>query len=293
MPSVMDQIMDMLSMAPHIIFDESSERVDGERWQALVAHSPRAIYIVIRPDRSNATIQKFWAVLLRPAVTDMYRGGNALAGPFQTCDIHVDRKSESLAVRAGDDSLEYALWRMLRDVYLDIRDTAELITVAVGGPDRTACDIGAAFRRVPGLAGYIEEIRDHTMRWLAAIAETYRTGDVALEASCKMAGSICNAAPHLCTCLCHPGMPSHSNGMEGTIRQYIVQPRDIHHALPNRRDAETLGILQTLHANAALLGITSGEIISCRGGPRDLYRAGVPPPISGGGAAAGQDSTAA
>lgn len=294
MPPVMDQIMDMLSMAPHIIFDESSERVDGEGWQALVARSPRAILIVIRPDRSKTTIQaEFREVLLRPAVADMYRGGNALAGPFQTCGIHVGRKSESLAVRAGDDSLEYVLWRMLRDVYLDIRAAAELITVAVGGPDRTACDIGAAFRRVPGLAEYAVQIRDDIMRRLAAIAEAYRTGDVALEDSRKMAGSICNAAPHMCTCLFHPGMPGHSNDVEGTIRQYIVRPRNIHHALPNRRAAETLGILQTLHANAALLGITSGEIISCRGGPRDLYRTGVPPPVLGGGAAAGQDSTAA
>ena len=194
--------------------------------------------------------------------------------------------------RRGRTSLEYVLWRMLLDVYLDIRAAAELITAAAGGPDRTACDIGTAFRRVLGLAECAEAVRNGIMRRLAAIAETYRTGGVTLEESRKMAGSICNAAPYLCTCLCHPGMPGNSNGVEGTIRQFVVRPRNVQRALPNRRAAETLGILQTLHANAALLGITSGEIISCRGGPRDLYHTGMPPPIFGG-AAAGRNGTAA
>ena len=291
---VITQIVQMVSMAPHVIFDESVERVEGERWAALVVRTARAIHIVIRPDRSKPTIRaEFWMVLLRPLVADMYRGGNAMKGPFQTCGIHLDRKAESLAVRAGVDSLEYVLYRMLLDVYRDICAAADIVTAAAGGPDRTACDAGSAFRRVPGLAEFAASVRGDVMRRLAAIAEAYRTGEVTLEESRKMATSVCNAAPHLCTCLYHPGMPGHSNDVERTIRQYLVRPRNIQHALPNRRAAETLGALQTIHANAALLGITSGEMASCRNGPRDLYRTGVPPPIFGGGAAAGRDGAAA
>lgn len=261
-------------------------RREGGGWAALVIRTIRAIHIVIRPDRSKPTIRaEFWMVLPRPAVADMYRGGNALKGPFQACGIRLDRKAESLAVRAGANSPEYVLYRMLLDVYGDMC-AADIITAVAGGPDRTACDIGSAFRRVPGLAECAASVREGMMRRLAAIAGVYRTGDVVLKESRKMATSVCNAAPHLCMCLDHPGMPGHSNDVERTGRQYLVRPRNVQRALPNRRAAETLGALQTIHANAALLSITSGERVSCRNGPRDLYHTGVPPLIFGRGAAA-------
>ena len=123
-PPVMTQITDMITMAPYVEFDESASRVEGKRWEALVAYTRRAVLIKIKPSRSKVTIQtEFWWILKRPAGADMYRAGNALKGPFQTCIVHIGRKIEFWAVQAKDGSWEYVLWDMSKKVFRYITHT--------------------------------------------------------------------------------------------------------------------------------------------------------------------------
>ena len=291
-PPIIEQIDNMLTMGPYIEFDESQTRVKKTKYQALVVQNPLAIRIKIKHSRSQATIKtEFGWILGRPAVADMYRAGNALRGPFQTCIVHLDRKGEVFAIRAKDGSWEYVLWKKSNKVFRYISDVNKIITALAGGPNKTACDIGVAFRKNPALKEYADAVKDWVRPQLEAIAEAYETVDVIIVKSRKMAGSLCNALPYTCTSTHHPGMPPNTNGVERTIRQHHVRARNTYRSLPNEQAAETLSILQTIHANAQLLGITSGEMISCRNGPRDLYNTGKPPPIFGGGAGACQDNT--
>ena len=123
-PPVMTQITDMITMAPCVEFDESASQVEGKRWEAPVAYTRRAALIKIKPSRSKVTIQtEFWWILKRPAGADMYRAGNALKGPFQTCIVHVGRKIEFWAVQAKDGFWEYVLWDMSKKVFRYVTHT--------------------------------------------------------------------------------------------------------------------------------------------------------------------------
>lgn len=290
-PPIMTQIIDVITMAPYVEFDESASRVKKKRWEALVILTIFAVLIKIKPSRSKDTIQtEFGGMLQRPAVADMYRAGNALQLSFQTCVIHLGRKIEALAIISKDSSWEYVLWTMAMDVFRYVAKINKTITALAGGPDRTACEIGATHRKRPAL----QDLARAAERWvwskLAAIAEAYEKVDVTREESRKMAGSIRNAAPYTCTSMYHPGMSWHTNDVERVIRQHHVRARNTYRALPNEQAAKTLGTLQTLHANAHMLGITSGEIIFCRNGPLDLYNTGIPPPIFAGGTGVHQNN---
>ena len=294
-PPIIAQIIDKITMAPYIEFDESTARVKNKKWQALVVLTIYAILIKIKPSRSKITIKTEFeglGILKRPAGADMYRAGNALKGDFQTCIIHIDRKFEYFAIRAKDGSWEYVLWKAWKKIFVYISDINKVITVLAGGPDKTACDIGVALRKNPTLKEFADAAEDSVQQKLDAIADAYENVDVTRKQSRKMAVTARNAKPYVCTSSRHPGMPPHTNDIERAIRQHHVRPRNIYRSLPNEQAAETLGILQTIHANAQLLGITSGEMISCRNGPRDLYNTGIPPPIFGGGAGVRKDNTA-
>ena len=105
----MHQIAEAVSMAPHVAVDESRERVAGGGAQALVLQSPAAALVAIRQDKSKETMRDvFWMALRRPLVADMYLAGNSFGGAIQTCNVHVWRKSESLAVEHGTESPEQA-----------------------------------------------------------------------------------------------------------------------------------------------------------------------------------------
>jgi hypothetical protein len=141
---------DEASMAPYVEFDESRVNVAGKQAQVLVLRTPGLLIMRIAPDRTGKTIRRlFWMVLDRPLVADMYRGGNAFRGDYQTCIIHVWRKGESLAVAHGIDSPEQTYSRMLLDVYRDAKDAAAAVTRMAGGPADSACRPGLPAGRFP------------------------------------------------------------------------------------------------------------------------------------------------
>ena len=99
-------------------------------------------------------------VLTRPLIADMYRGGRAFSGQFQTCDVHVWRKSESLAIKFGVESPEHTYNTMLLNLYKAAIDATAHVTERAGGPSKSACDIGRAIRTIPGLAELVEEYQN-------------------------------------------------------------------------------------------------------------------------------------
>ena len=161
LPPLLHQISEAVSMAPYVSVDESREKVAGGHAQALVLQSPAAALVAITPDKSKGTMRRvFGMALRRPLVADMYLAGNAFeGGVVQTCNAHVWRKSESLAVAHGIGSPEQAYSAALLRAYRNARDDAARITEMAGGPAVSACDAGRALRGVPGLAGYAEASR--------------------------------------------------------------------------------------------------------------------------------------
>ena len=120
-----------------------------------------------------------------PLIADMYRAGNAFTGQYQTCCVHVWRKSESLAIKFDVGSPEHTYSTMLLDTYDNAKDAAAHVTELAGGPDRTACDIGGAVRTVPGLAELVKKYQDTINNSLNSLVNAYRYGDVSSEDSRK------------------------------------------------------------------------------------------------------------
>ncbi len=274
------QIEEKISMAPCVQIDESRKNIGGRQAQALVLDTEHAVLIRIEKDKSRKTMEgAFWMALNRPFVADMYRGGCAFAGEFQSCFVHVNRKSEGLAIRHGIDSFEYVLYVMMRGIYHDAKAAAaRTLEMAGGQAVQSACDIGAAVRTVPGLAEHVESSRSDLLKRLGKVAHAYRNGAVSDDASREFAGTLENAMPYLLTFIGHPGMEGSTNACERTIRGYVVRPRNIQRILPNRRAADNLATLQTIHATCAKRGIFSGDAVTACDS-WNMFEAGTPPPI--------------
>ncbi len=273
------QIEEKISMAPCVQIDESRKNVGGRQAQGMVLDTEHAALIRIRQDKSRKTMESvFWMVLGRPFVADMYRGGNAFGREFQSCFVHVNRKSEGLAIRHGTGSFEYVLYVMMRRIYHDAKAAAARTLEMAGEPARSACDIGTAVRTVPGLAEHVESSRSALLRRLQKVAHAYRNGAVSDDDSRKFADTLENAIPHLLTFIGHPGMEGSTNACERTIRGYVVRPRNIQRILPNWRAADNLATLQTIHATCAKRGIFSGDAVTACDS-WNMFEAGTPPPI--------------
>ena len=158
-------------MAPYVQIDESRKNIGGRQAQALVLDTEHAVLIRIEKDKSRKTMEgAFWMVLNRPFVADMYRGGYTFGGEFQSCFVHVNHKSEGLAIRHGIDSFEYVLYVMMRGIYHDAKAAAaRTLEMAGGQAAQSACDIGAAVRTVPGLAEHVESSRSDLLKRLGKV----------------------------------------------------------------------------------------------------------------------------
>ena len=279
LPPVQVQINEEISMAPYVEVDESLINVAGERSQELVLRSRNAILVRIAPRKTKrAVAEAFWMALTRPLLADMYRGGCAFVGPFQTCIVHVWRKAEALAIRHGVGSPEDTYCMMLLDIYNDAKAAAERITEIAGGPLRSACEVGVAIKTVPGLADVVDSTRAGLVGRTTQLAEAYRHGQVTDEKNRTFAHTLENALPYMFEFIDHPGMPGNTNSVERTIRGYVVRPRNIHRILPDWRAARTLETLQTLHATCALRGTFSGDVVKERCGYWTLG-SNKPPPM--------------
>ena len=204
----------------------------------------------------------FWMALRRPLVADMYLAGNSFGGAIQTCNVHVWRKSESLAVEHGTESPEQAYSEALLRAYRRASDAAARVTEMAGGPVESACDAGRALRGVPGLAEYAAAAQARMTEDVSVIIHAYRHGEVSDGETRKFAGTLENALPYMSTFIANPGMPGHTNLCELLIRRYVVSARNMHRALPDIRAAETLSVLQTIHANAHIRGAFPGDIVA-------------------------------
>ena len=259
---LISQIMEVVSMSPYLEIDESHENVAGSQAQVIVVSAKNAVLINIEPDKSKNTIKRlFKGLLTRPLLADMYRGGNAFVGFFQTCFVHVWRKSESLAIKYGTKSPEHTYCMMLLKVYDNLKDAAEYI-VKMTGPSESACDIGNIIKTVPGLTEFVESAKKDTLNEIDKIIHAYRYGEVSDPETRKFADTLENAAPFLVTFLEHPGMPGSTNGIERTIRKRVVKSRGIQKILPDWQAARTHEVLSTIYATCAKRGVFPGSIVS-------------------------------
>ena len=95
-------------MAPHVEIDESHVNVAGKQAHALVLCAPDVVIIRIESNKTKVVMNRvFHMVQDRPLGADMFRAAGAFKGVFQTCVVHVWRKSESLAVKHGIKSPEH------------------------------------------------------------------------------------------------------------------------------------------------------------------------------------------
>lgn len=286
--SLLRQMEGEASITPWVMEDESRYNVGGKSCQTLVLLTPTLVFILIRPGRSKVTIEEaFHTVLNRPLIADMYCGGQAFSGEYQTCCIHVWRKSESLAIKFGVESPEHTYCTMLLNAYRAATDAAAYVTELAGGPSKSACDIGRAIRTIPELAELVEKYQNILNQNLSKLVHTYRYGDVSSEDSQKFADTLENAAPYMGTFIGHPGMAGNTNAVEGIIRRYIVKPRNIQRILPDWSGARTMEMLQTIHATCDIRGIFSGDVVAGQCGCWSLGPTqshgkppGIPPPTS-------------
>ncbi len=269
------------SMAPYVEFDESRVNVAGSREMALVLRTPTLVITRIATDRAGDTIERlFWMVLDRPLVADMYRGGSAFRGDYQTCIVHVWRKAESLAIEHGIDSPEQTYSKMLLDTYYAAKEAAAAVTAMAGGPADSACQIGLPTRVVPGLADLVASARARMADDLSKVVQAYRHLEVSHPETRKFAGTLERAAPHMSTFIGHPGMPGNTNNVERTIRGYTVRPRNIQRILPDWEAARTLEMLQSVHATCRIRGTFSGDVVAGNRGCW-AFGSGKPPPVPG------------
>ncbi len=273
------QITEKMSMAPSVSEDESGEKVAGKNVQAILLISKYCVLVCIRPDKTKETMRDvLWMVLNRPFVADMYRAGNALEGDFQTCFVHVVRKCEGLAIRHGVNSFEYAWYVTLLKIYRDAKTAARNALEMAGRAEESACDAGRLVKNTPGLEEYVKSSQDSLQKRILTLVDACRNGCVSDEKSRDFAGSLERAAPYLTEFIRHPGMDGNNNACERAVRTHIVRPRDIHHAFPNWKAADTFAKLQTIHATAEKLGMFSGDAVTADAS-QDMFGSGIPPPI--------------
>ena len=278
---VLVRLEEEASMAPYVEFDESGVNVAGSQEMVLVLRTPNLVIMRIASDRARDTIERlFWMVLDRPLVADMYRGGGAFRGDFQTCIVHVWRKSESLAITHGIHSPEETYSRMLLDIYDAAKDAAAAVTEMAGGPADSACQIGLPARMVPGLADIVAASQAYMADGISKVVQAYRYLEVSHPDTRKFADTLENAAPYMPVFIGHPGMPGNTNNIERTIRGYVVRPRNIQRILPDWEAARTLEMLQTVHATCRIRGLFSGDVVAGNRGCW-AFGSGKPPPVSG------------
>ena len=267
-PPLLCQITELLSMAPYVMFDESVVKVAGLQEVALAALAPNIAAIIrITDNKRKETIRyEFQTLLHLPLLGDMYLAGNSFESDMSTCRVHVWRKGENLAVIHGIDSPEQTYSAMHLGIYRQGNDAASRILQMAGGPLESICEVAGVMRKIPGLEEYVTQATQTLTDQINKLIYAYRYGEVSDPESRKFATSLENALPYMFTFLQHPGMKGHTNDIETLIKSRIVRPRRMQVSLPDWAAAKNKANLQTIHANAAIWGVSSGQIVSgCRG----------------------------
>ncbi len=267
------------SMAPYVEFDESRVNVAGSREMALVLRTPTLVITRIATDRAGDTIERlFWMVLDRPLVADMYRGGSAFRGDYQTCIVHVWRKAESLAIEHGIDSPEQTYSKMLLDIYYAAKGAAAAVTAMAGGPADSACRIGWPTRAVPGLADLVASARARMADDLSKVVQAYRHMEVSHPDTRKVRRHPGEGRPAYVH-VHRPPRDARQHQQCGEDHPRVRGPaRNIQRILPDWEAARTLEMLQSVHATCRIRGTFSGDVVA---GNRCCWAfgSGKPPPV--------------
>ena len=200
-----DGILERISGAAFVQFDESVIKMNGRRGYAWLATAGNATYVVAAPSRAAAVLDlHFGGLLGKPSVTDGYVAYGILP-VRQRCWVHLLREAEKYAVRNGGDDL--SCYRRLLSMYKRIKHR--------GSASSAEClDLEKAVLR---------------------IASDYRGPQVPRNAG--------ECRPHMFTFLRHPGMPPHNNAAELEIRDTVVLHRNVRHQLSEPEGRQVFSLL--------------------------------------------------
>ena len=213
-----DGILERISRAAFVQFDESSIKMNGKKGYVWLATSGDATYLVAIPSRSATVLDlHFGGLPGMPAVTDGYAAYGVLP-VRQRCRARLLRDAEKHAVKNGGDDL--SCYRRLPSMYGRIKN-------------RTSAD-GA---ECPDLEKAVPRI-----------ASGYREGHefrVTLE----------NAAPHMFTFLRYPGMPPHNNAAGPGIRDTVVLHRNVRHQLSEPEGRQVFSVMVSVARTCQKVGM--------------------------------------
>ena len=213
-----DGILERISRAAFVQFDESVIKMNGKKGYVWLATSGDTTYLVAAPSRAAAVLDlHFGGLLGMPAVTDGYAAYGVLP-VRQRCRARLLREAEKHAVRNGGDDL--SCYRRLLSMYGRIKN-------------RESADGAECLN-----------LEEAALR----IASDYREGHefrVTLE----------NAAPHLFTFLRYPGMPPHNNAAELEIRDAVVLHRNVRHQLSEPEGRQVFSVLVSVARTCQKMGM--------------------------------------
>ena len=235
MPTYRD-ILDCISEAPFVQFDESSLKMNGRKGYVWLVTTGDATYLVAAPSRAAIILDRYFSRLLDiPVVVDWYTVYNAF--PIkQRCGVHILRKAEKFAIRKGGNYLSCYL-RLLA-MYKGIKDRESAGCVECLDLERAVLEIAASY-------GEAEGKKEHD--------------------GLKFKATLEYAAPCLFTLLRYHGMPPHNNGAELEIRDAAVLHRNVRHQISEPEGREVFSVLisvaRTCHKQGIFPRVAVEELI--------------------------------
>ena len=213
-----DGILERISRAAFVQFDESVVRMNGRRGYVWLATAGDATYLVAAPSRAAAVLElHFGGLLGMPAVTDGYAAYGILP-VRQRCWVHLLREAEKYAVKNGGDDL--SCYRRLLSMYRRIKNRESADSAECLDLEKAALRIASDYKEGHGFRATLE-----------------------------------NAAPHLFTFLRHPGMPPHNNAAELEIRDTVVLHRNVRHQLSEPEGREVFSVLVSVARTCQKMGM--------------------------------------
>ena len=229
-------ILNRISEAPFVQFDESSLKMNGRKGYVWLVTTGDATYLVAAPSRAAIILDKYFGKLLDiPVVVDGYTVYNAFPVK-QRCWVHILRKAEKFAITKGGNYLSCYL-RLLA-MYKRIKDRESASCAECLDLERAVLEIAASY-------GDAEDKIEHD--------------------GLKFKATLEYAAPCLFTFLRYPGMPPHNNGAELEIRDTVVLHRNVRHQLSEPEGREVFSVLisvaRTCHKQGIFPRVAVEELI--------------------------------
>ena len=229
-------ILNRISEAPFVQFDESSLKMNGRKGYVWLVTTGDATYLVAAPSRAAIILDKYFGKLLGiPVVVDGYTVYNAFPVK-QRCWVHILRKAEKFAITKGGNYLSCYL-RLLA-MYKRIKDRESASCAECLDLERAVLEIAASY-------GDAEDKIEHD--------------------GLKFKATLEYAAPCLFTFLRYPGMPPHNNGAELEIRDTVVLHRNVRHQLSEPEGREVFSVLisvaRTCHKQGIFPRVAVEELI--------------------------------